>query len=112
MKINYKTIGKRIRILRSEKNITQEQLAYQINSSPSYICNIERGAKKPSLQKLVEISEVLGVTVNDFIYNTSEPYVIYESRELSDIISECPPDNQKMLLRSITAMIKAVKTDM
>ena len=112
MKINYKTIGKRIRILRSEKNITQEQLAFQINSSPSYICNIERGTKKPSLQKLLEISEVLGVTVNDFIYNTSEPYVIYESRELSDIISECPPDNQKMLLRSITAMIKAVKTDM
>ncbi|WP_175475280.1 helix-turn-helix domain-containing protein [Butyrivibrio sp. ob235] len=51
MKINYKTIGKRIKIFRNEKNITQEQLAYQINSSPSHICNIERGIKKPSLQK-------------------------------------------------------------
>ena len=109
MKINYKIIGKRIKTFRTGKNVTQEQLAYQINSSPSYISNIERGIKKPSLQKLVEIAEVLGVTVNDFIYNTSEPYVIYESHELSEIISECTPDSQRMLLGSLTSIIKAVK---
>ncbi|WP_049945238.1 helix-turn-helix domain-containing protein [Butyrivibrio sp. AC2005] len=109
MKINYKVVGKRIKTLRISRNITQEQIAYQINSSPSYISNIERGIKKPSLEKLVEIAEVLGVTVNDFIYNASEPYVIYESHELSDIISECTPDSQRMLLGSLTSIIKAVK---
>jgi transcriptional regulator with XRE-family HTH domain len=109
MVINYKVVGKRIKTFRIKRKITQEQLAYQINSSPSYISCIERGKKKPSLQKLIEISEILGCTVNDFIYNSSEPYVIYESHELSDMISECTPDSQRMLLASIATIIKAFK---
>ncbi len=95
MEIDYKIIGKRIRSLRISKNVSQEQLAFLINSSPSYISNIERGVKKPSLQKLIEIAEVLDVTVNDFIYNSSTPYIIYDNKELSNIISECTPDMQR-----------------
>ena len=98
MNINYKTIGKRIKAVRIKKHVTQEQLAFQINSSPAYISNIERGIKRPSLQKLVEIADVLGVTVNDFIYNSSESNPIIANNELSDIISEYTPDNQKCLL--------------
>lgn len=66
--IDYIVIGSRIRQYRQERGITQEDLAFQINSSTAYISNIERGIKKPSLEKLVVIAEVLHVTVNDFIY--------------------------------------------
>ena len=68
MDIDYIAVGKRIREFRLQKRFTQEELAFRITSSASYISNIESGKKKPSLQKLVEISEVLGVTINDFIY--------------------------------------------
>ena len=70
--IDYYIVGSRIRQYRIERNITQEELAFQVDTSAAYISNIERGIKKPSLQKLSEIAEVLQVTVNDLIY--SNPY--------------------------------------
>lgn len=71
MEINYLLIGKRIRRFRLSKNITQEELAFQIGTSAAYISNIEHGKKKVSLQKLCEISEIWGVTVNDLLYSYS-----------------------------------------
>lgn len=66
--IDYYIVGSRIRQYRIEKNITQEELAFQVETSAAYISNIERGIKKPSLQKLSEIAEVLQVTINDCIF--------------------------------------------
>lgn len=107
MKLNYKVIGKRIRVCRLNRNISQEQLAFQINSSAAYVCNIEKGIKKPSLQKLVEIAEILGVTVNDFLYNSSEASAFKDDYELHDILSEYTPENQKLLINSLISIIKA-----
>ncbi len=109
MKLNYVAIGKRIRICRTSQNITQEQLAFQINTSPAYISNIERGVKKPSLQKLVQIAEILGVTVNDFLYNSTEVSIFNESFELSEILSEYTLEDQQLLLHSLTTIIKAIR---
>ena len=47
--MNQEKIGKFIAQCRKEKNITQEELAFEINTSPAYICNIERGKKKEVL---------------------------------------------------------------
>ena len=66
--LDYHVIGSRIRHYRLERGITQEVLAFQVNSSAAYISRIERGQKKPSLEKLFEIAEVLHVTINDFVY--------------------------------------------
>ncbi len=68
MKVSYRSIGARIREYRLERNMTQEDLAYSIGSSPSYICHIENGRKKVSLTKLVDIAEILDVTINDLVY--------------------------------------------
>lgn len=109
MKLNYKVIGKRIRICRMNKKITQEQLAFQINTSAAYVSNIERGTKKPSLQKLVQIAEILGVTVNDFLYNSTEASVLNANFELSEILSEYTPENQQLLIKCLTTIIKAIR---
>lgn len=54
-------IGKRIRYLRRQKDITQHNLANIIGiESASYICEIEKGRKSPSLKALHEIEFVLG----------------------------------------------------
>ena len=43
--LDYKEIGKRIKIKRKELKITQEKLSEIIDVSPSYISEIERGMK-------------------------------------------------------------------
>ena len=104
MKIDYIIVGKRIKLFRSKKRLTQEELAFQIGSSAAYISNIESGKKKPSLQKLVQISEVLDVTINDFIYPTNSLTSIPE-------LSSCSPsEKQELIAQNLSALIQTFIT--
>jgi len=106
--LDYYVIGSRIRQYRQELDITQEDLALQINTSTAYISNIERGLKKPSLQKLVEIADAMHVTVNDFIYVC--PYTSYPSydRELEYLLSTYTLEKQRRITKSIAEIIKTL----
>ncbi|MBR3635577.1 MAG: helix-turn-helix transcriptional regulator [Lachnospiraceae bacterium] len=107
MSVNYRAVGLRIKRFRMERGISQEELAFQVNTSSAYISNIENGHKRPSLSKLTEISEVLGVTLNDLIY-ASSPYSFEGSAELNEMISLFTPDKQKLLIDHMSAIIKSV----
>ena len=106
MDLNYSMIGKRIRRFRIAKNITQEELAFQIGTSAAYVCNIELGKKKASLNKLCEISEILGVTVNDLIYSSADRTLETKSKEFAELLSLCPVEDQQQLLGDISSIIQ------
>ena len=48
--VNYELIGTRIREKREEVGCSQEQLAWDVELSNTYISLVETGKKKPSLQ--------------------------------------------------------------
>ena len=110
--VDYNSVGLRIRHKRTEQGITQEELAFQINTSAAYISNIERGIKKPSLQKLSDIADVLHITVNDLIYdnpnNIANPS--FED-EIQSLLSHCKPDKRKRLKNNIVNMLQILITD-
>lgn len=60
-------IGHRIRKLRELKNLTQEHLAEELGMSVSGYSRIERDEVKLSSDKLVKISEVLGISLDDLM---------------------------------------------
>ena len=66
-KESYKTIGKNIRKLRKNHKISQEELAFRINSARNYIGCIERGEKVPSITILLDIAESLSSKLQDII---------------------------------------------
>ena len=72
--IDYIQIGKRIRYYRIQLGLTQESLAFEIQTSAAYVSCIERGTKKPSLQKLVEIADILGISVEDLLSCSSQEW--------------------------------------
>ena len=106
--IDYYVIGSRIKQYRQERGITQEDLAFQINTSAAYISNIERGIKKPSLQKLMEIAEVMHVTVNDFLYVSPCTYNSSFDRDLQYLISLCTPEKQRIITKSIAEILQTM----
>lgn len=106
--IDYYIVGSRIRQYRINKDITQEELAFQINTSAAYISNIERGIKKPSLQKLSEIAEVLHVTINDLIYSTPCTNNISYDHNLLYMISSFTPEKQKIITKNIAEIINTI----
>lgn len=59
-------IGARIREARVISGMTQEQLAEKVDVNTTYISDIERGAKFPSLTLFIKIVDALGIS-SDFI---------------------------------------------
>lgn len=61
-------MGYRVRELRRERSLTQNQLAEKANVSRITIINIENGTAKSVLSTtLIGIADALGVTVDDLI---------------------------------------------
>lgn len=58
-----KLLGERIRQFRQAKGISQEELAFKINSARNFIGCIERGEKAPTVYILYKIASVLSVSV-------------------------------------------------
>ncbi|NPV93468.1 MAG: helix-turn-helix transcriptional regulator [Firmicutes bacterium] len=57
-------LGTRIREERKRAHLTQEQLAEKVGCNESYIGQVERGEKNPSLEVVVRIANALNVTVD------------------------------------------------
>lgn len=68
----YEQIGRRIREERSRQRITQEKLAELAGLNESYIGQIERGIKNPSLESIIKIANVLGATVDHLLRDVTE----------------------------------------
>lgn len=52
---------------RKALRLTQKELANKVSSSQSYINEIEKGRKNPSMDKIKAIAEALGYTVSQLI---------------------------------------------
>ncbi len=57
-------LGKRIRQLRTDKNLTAKVLAKEAGISASYLSEVEQGVSAISSEKLLGIAQQLGVSVN------------------------------------------------
>ena len=59
--------NKHLKKIREDKNITQKQLAKDINISLSSIQNYERGSKKPSYDALIALADYFNVSLDDLV---------------------------------------------
>ena len=65
--INYRLIGKHIKIARKARHMTQEMLAEKMDVSLGYIGQIERGDKLLNLERLAQVCLILQVPIEDMI---------------------------------------------
>lgn len=59
-------IGARLKEARNRCGVTQEQLAEKVGIGTTYISDIERGAKFPSLSLFIRIIDALGIS-SDYV---------------------------------------------
>lgn len=60
-------IGEKIRVLRMEKQLTQEELANRCELSKGFISQLENDLTSPSIATLMDILEILGTNLNEFL---------------------------------------------
>ena len=100
----FKYLGQRIREERTKYRLTQEQLAEDAEVNESYIGQVERGEKNPSLETVVSIANALGVTVD---YLLQEEIHVEPNSLINELISIAKDKNtdELRLMLNICRMI-------
>ena len=67
------TFGQKIKQLRIQRGLTQEELAARVGKGKSYICNIEKGTRKTTLSCVPPLAEALNVPIGELMGDDIEP---------------------------------------
>lgn len=112
MYLNYQTIGKRIRLLRKQQNLSQMTLAEMVDKSPTYISLVENGQKGPSLETLIDVANALKVTMDVRLAEYLEQNTTAVGAELSAIIEDCSEYEKRVIIdgaRSLKQVLREAK---
>lgn len=71
-KVHMNFLGRKLRKLRKEQNLTQLELAQQVGITNGQISTIERGVSSPSLATLHRIARALNVPMTEFFDDESK----------------------------------------
>lgn len=85
--MDYKRLGQRIREERKKLNLTQAELAEEIDISDTYMGAIERGERSLTLDTLVRLVNRLGVTVDYMLTDSvsdSDSNILAQFRQIID----------------------------
>lgn len=62
-----KKLGKNLKKIRTQKSITQSEIAKRLNVDRSFVSNLENGKTNPTLSTITKLAQVLKVSVNELL---------------------------------------------
>ncbi|MBQ8971421.1 MAG: cupin domain-containing protein, partial [Lachnospiraceae bacterium] len=74
-------IGTKIRNLRNQNGLTQEELADRTELTKGFISQLERGLTAPSVTTLMDIVECLGTNLSDFFHEDDDLPIVFPKEE-------------------------------
>lgn len=97
-------LGKAIRETRLKLGLTQEGLGKRANLHYSYIGQVERGNKVPSIKTLKRIATALNINVEDLL--EKEPFAMAGDediliKELVNVVKDCSVDELKLYINIV-----------
>ncbi|MDF2842813.1 MAG: hypothetical protein K0R00_1239 [Herbinix sp.] len=102
-------IGSKIKELRIQKSLTQEELADRAELSKGFISQLERDLTSPSIATLVDILQCLGTNLEEFFSGTTAEQVVFKKSdyfekydtELKNEVKWIIPNAQKNIMEPI-----------
>ena len=91
-------IGNKIKTHRKQKGYTQEQLAEMLNVSTHTISRYECGRNFPSHEHMLQLSEILDLSMDDSYYGYHKLSESISIDELNDLLKTLSPNNQKIAI--------------
>ena len=112
--MKYRLLGERIKMERLNKKLTQEKLAEMANLSVSFLGQIERGDRKPSLETVVKISNVLDISVDILLqdsYRQKPRPVVFRPEFAVDMVKETGDADFEGIMTELKQMLKKRKAE-
>ncbi len=107
--IDYKTIGEKIKQIRVQKGITQEQLAEAAGVGVTHISHLETGSGTVSLKVFIAIVNFLGCSADEILFKeltTARPIV---NSWLSDLVEDCDQREIKIISDTVAALKQTLR---
>lgn len=104
MMLNYMLIGQQIAMIRKTRQLTQAKLAELTDLSVSYISFIEHAKKKPSLQSLVLIAEVMDTTIDTLLGIGQHYSQSGYSSQITLLIEDCTDYEKQVIFDQIISL--------
>lgn len=108
MKSIHAEIGSRIRQYRNRAGLSQEKLALNAGLTVSFVGDIERGTKKPTVESLEKLLAALDVSFRDFFDYETEIKPLKDCSALEKLVLELqhrPNDEVEMLYAIVKQML-------
>ena len=74
-------IGKKIRQLRLQNNLTLEDLASRSELTKGFLSQLERDLTSPSISTLEDILEALGTNLSEFFHEEEEEQIVFTNKD-------------------------------
>lgn len=81
-------IGAKIKLLRQQCELTQEELADRCELTKGYISQLENDLTSPSIATLIDILSALGTSLKDFFNEEEEEKVIFTENDFIEKIAD------------------------
>ena len=106
-------IGKKIKALRVQKGLTQEELADRAELTKGFISQVERDLTSPSIATLVDILQCLGTDLKTFFHDSEDRQIVFHKgdffektdMELQNTIEWIIPNAQRNMMEPILVTI-------
>ena len=83
-----KQVGTKLRDLRKQNGLTQQELADRAELTKGFISQLEQGQVTPSLITLLDLIECLGTTPSDFFRSSGAEKVVFRESDSFEKIDE------------------------
>ena len=81
-------IGEKLRQLRLQRNLTQEELADRCELSKGFISQVERNLASPSIATLTDMLECLGSSLPAFFNEKQEQKIVFSPQDMFEKVDE------------------------
>ena len=99
-------LGDTIRQARMDNKMTQEQLAEAINISPTHMKHIESEHRKPSVDVLFSLADVLSFSMDAMLMETQSTDHAKRVNEINLLMNKCTDEELDIFLAALRELMK------
>lgn len=103
MKLDVKLLGAAIKNARTEKKLTQEQLAEMVGITAVHLKQLESGRRKPSIDVLYALSRTLNISVDSVFFPERTDGRDLQSK-IERSLNNCSLHELNVIYKTISAM--------
>lgn len=100
-------LGNTIRNSRIKKGLSQETLAEMVGITPTHLKHIESEHRKPSIDVLIEIAQILQMSIDNIIF-PQESEIILKINEIENGLSDCTANELQIMLDVLYSLKKNI----